>query len=98
MQVSASVLYLILSIWLVLFGVAYSGVFRKHSSVATDKNINLAKLNSEILYLSDDLSQMQRMQYMDSCRSHGMNCTRAEQCCSLQCLKYRKKCTYKLVR
>ncbi|XP_034487537.1 uncharacterized protein LOC117791769 [Drosophila innubila] len=108
MLVSARSLFLVLSIWLVLFVVAYSGVIKKPSSSPTDSEAPMAryqqrdrkfrpsKFDSEIMQLSDDLSHMKRMQYTDSCRSSGMNCTRAEDCCSLQCLKRYKKCTYRL--
>ncbi|XP_030573310.1 uncharacterized protein LOC115771646 [Drosophila novamexicana] len=50
--------------------------------------------DAEIIPFRNDLSQWKRMELMDTCRGIGTNCTRSEECCTLQCLKNGKICSF----
>ncbi|KRF83296.1 uncharacterized protein [Drosophila virilis] len=50
--------------------------------------------DAEIIPFRNDLTQWKRMELMDTCKGIGTNCTRSEECCTLQCLKVTKVCSF----
>ncbi|KRK03163.1 uncharacterized protein LOC26535435 [Drosophila yakuba] len=52
----------------------------------------IARNSSDVLPLSKNLTQIQRLRWADKCVQFRKKCTLAEHCCSLRCLKRFYRC------
>ncbi|XP_064553004.1 uncharacterized protein LOC135438578 [Drosophila montana] len=71
-----------------------SASIRKSKVQLPQKNAQSDILDAEIIPFRNDLSQMKRLELMDTCKGMGANCTRSEECCTLQCLMLSKVCSF----
>ncbi|KQS39495.1 uncharacterized protein LOC26526692 [Drosophila erecta] len=53
----------------------------------------IARNSSDVLPLSTNLTQIERLRWADKCVQFRNKCTLAEHCCSLRCLKRYHRCT-----
>ncbi|KAH8346605.1 hypothetical protein KR084_006874 [Drosophila pseudotakahashii] len=53
----------------------------------------LVRNSTDVLPMSKNLTQIQRLRWADKCVQFRNKCTMAEHCCSLKCLKRIYRCT-----
>ncbi|KAM8716914.1 hypothetical protein ACLKA7_003737 [Drosophila subpalustris] len=86
MKLTLNILFAVLGLW-VQFSVteANAEALPYHPQYAIRRH-------TQLVAPAKNLTEPQRQKLMEMCGGNGFKCNRAEQCCSLKCLKYSKIC------